>query len=186
MIGGLPCPRYQTVQAAARGIRLPGAAAAGAGAAAVPVQPARRAVVIGTKVSVQCKNCHAPMSVVTIGAPCRNCGTPVRDLHVRIEDTVKLDEGVEITARRRGPKPPGTKKRPFMQSRNRTETFRQDGDRRRVQRVFDGTDPDPSKWRYRELITDAKTGAIIKNVDGPLDEHQGFGSAKRQSPRKKG
>jgi len=32
--------------------------------------------------------------------------------------------------------------------------------------------------RYTEQITDAETGEVIKSVEEPLSEHQGYGSAK--------
>jgi hypothetical protein len=37
--------------------------------------------------------------------------------------------------------------------------------------------------RYRELITDPETGALIRDVDEPLDQHRGHGSAKQKRKR---
>jgi hypothetical protein len=33
--------------------------------------------------------------------------------------------------------------------------------------------------RYRERVTDPETGEVLREVDEPLDEHTGHGSAKR-------
>ena len=36
--------------------------------------------------------------------------------------------------------------------------------------------------RYRESVEDTKTGEVIRDVDHPLSEHRGRGSAKGRGP----
>ena len=37
--------------------------------------------------------------------------------------------------------------------------------------------------RYRKRVVDSQTGEILRDVDHPLTDHQGYGSAKKKAPK---
>ena len=87
-------------------------------------------------------------------------------------ETVTVDDGFALKHKR-----PGLK-RPVHEQVNRPEVFRKTGEVRRVERMIDRSDPDPENWRYREKITE-ETGEVMREVDEPLKDHTGRGTAKR-------
>ena len=107
--------------------------------------------------------------------PCPDCGSLKRKFEVHIEARASAEVGLGLKQKR-----PGLK-RPVVEEVKRPETFRKTGARHRVERVIDRSDSDPEKWRYREKIIDVATGEVVREVDEPLKDHTGRGSAKGKS-----
>jgi hypothetical protein len=97
-----------------------------------------------------------------------------RRFEVHLEESLTVDDGLGLKQKRPG------QKRPVAEEVNRPETFRKTGARHRVERLIDRSDPNPDNWHYREKITDLSTGEVVRQVDEPLKDHTGRGSAKGQ------
>jgi hypothetical protein len=64
-------------------------------------------------------------------------------------------------------------RRPFVELKTGQEWFRKLG---RWHRLFRRIDHEAD--RYSERITDAETGEVVRELEEPLSEHRGRGSAK--------
>jgi len=64
-------------------------------------------------------------------------------------------------------------KKPFIEQVSGDDYNRDIGEWRKLERVID-RDNDA----YKEVITDPKTGKVIKHCEEPLSKHTGHGSAK--------
>lgn len=101
--------------------------------------------------------------------PCPVCGSLARDYAITLSDSITAHSQVALKA-----KTPG-EKRPFIEqkvgdsysvSRGRWMRLRQLIDRRHN--------------RYAKKVEDPETGEVLRDVDEPLSEHTGRGSAKRR------
>jgi hypothetical protein len=90
---------------------------------------------------------------------------------------VGLDEPVELHEALKGklsdPRKTG-KRKVRGEFRTGDDLHRQTNQWNKVDR-----DIDRENDRYRETITDGKTGKVIRSVDEPLSSHRGRGSAKK-------
>lgn len=68
----------------------------------------------------------------------------------------------------------GGKGKPFVEQIIGASWFRRDGRWHVIEQVIDRRDN-----RYRKKVVDEQTGAVLRDDDKPLTEHQGFGSARR-------
>ncbi len=131
---------------------------------------------MGSKDTVRCGECDRlldePASTVpSERQPCPECGSLKRTFDLQIAETVDVEVGLGLKHKRPG------RKRPVAEEVRRSELFRDTGERRYVERVIDRSDPDPEKWRYREKITDKRTGEVVREVDERLKNHVGRGAA---------
>ncbi len=106
-------------------------------------------------------------------APCPDCRSISRKVHKGIADSLTVRDGIRGKARSGEAGKPGGK--PWLTTmsepswsysaekwvhREKTENRRED--------------------RYTEVVKDPDTGEIIHEVDEPLSEHRGHGSAKKK------
>jgi hypothetical protein len=100
--------------------------------------------------------------------PCTNCGSLNRmaKLEIVSETTPHGDLGLKART-------PGEKK-PFLEQKTGASYWRKMGKwMRRVQII------DRRGNRYVKRVEDPDTGEVVRNVDEPLTDHRGYGSAKR-------
>jgi hypothetical protein len=109
---------------------------------------------------------ESPSIPVEQRAPCPECGSVKRKVLVEVSDTIEIHDIVAIKARHDG------ERRPFREGK-----------------YGDGLHRDSGKWntrvmtidreadRYTERLVDGETGEVIHDVDEPLSEHRGHGSA---------
>jgi hypothetical protein len=90
-----------------------------------------------------------------------------RNFSVSIEETLILREKIGLKHKR-----PGHKK-PIYESVSGDDLHRDSGQWNKLTREIDRENN-----RYKEIITNPKSGEIIRQVDEPLCEHTGRGSAK--------
>ena len=106
-------------------------------------------------------------------APCPNCESTSRHFKVEITSTVTVRSGVRGKARSGEPGKPGgkpwltTMSEPSWSYRAQKWMHREKTENRRED-------------RYTEVVKDPDTGEIIHEVDEPLSEHRGHGSAKQK------
>jgi hypothetical protein len=91
---------------------------------------------------------------------------------VRISGTVGLRTTLSFKARR------GERGRPFREGKVGDDLHRESGHWYRLERIVD-RDGD----RYRETISDPRTGKVIRHLEEPLSEHIGHGAARRANRR---
>ena len=87
---------------------------------------------------------------------------------VTLGDTVKMHGSVRVKARTPG------ERRPFVEGKYGDDLHRASGTWSRLWRTIDRR-----RNRYQERIVDAD-GAVVRDVDEPLTDHRGRGSAKRK------
>lgn len=66
-------------------------------------------------------------------------------------------------------------KKPRVEHVSGDDFHRATGKWNKLERLIDGRNN-----RYREVIRDPETGAVLRFVDEPLTEHRGRGSAKKE------
>lgn len=106
--------------------------------------------------------------------PCPNCGSRSRQVRMGIADSLTVRDGIRGKVRSGEAGKPGAK--PWLTTmsepswsysaekwmhREKTENRRED--------------------RYTEVVKDPDTGEIIREVNEPLSEHRGHGSAKKNT-----
>ncbi len=74
-------------------------------------------------------------------------------------------------------KHPGEKK-PFIEQVSGDDLFRDTGVWRKLDRVIDRDNA-----AYKEVITDPKTGKVIKHCEEPLSKHTGHGSVQQKKDK---
>jgi hypothetical protein len=105
--------------------------------------------------------------------PCADCGSTIRQFGVELTGHLKLESGL----RAKGIDPSETgRSRVFAELRDEPSIQRTTGSRTRHERLIDRRSD-----HYREVVTDAETGAILHHCDEPLSRHQGHGSAKSRT-----
>lgn len=125
---------------------------------------------------VRCKNCGAqlaenPSAPVEERQPCPECGSMSRQVGITLTDTaVTIHESLAVKA-----KSPGERE-PFLESKQGDSYSTKWGRFMTLLQVVDRRNN-----RYRKLVTDPETGEILRDVDEPLTDHRGYGSAKKAS-----
>jgi hypothetical protein len=119
-----------------------------------------------------CGNCGESVGEPTgipveLRKPCPKCGSLSRMAKVGITAELELRGDLGLKART-----PGEKK-PFIEQKTGNSYWHKMGKwMRRVQII------DRRGNRYVKRVDDPKTGEVVRDVDEPLTNHQGFGSAK--------
>jgi DNA-directed RNA polymerase subunit RPC12/RpoP len=103
---------------------------------------------------------------------CLACGLRTRRFKQLIKTEVPTQANVRSKARRQG-----TRGRPFLEM-----VFGASFDRARQKWLQIEQIVYRETRRYRKRIVDPSTGEVIRDDDGPLDEHKGFGSPQRHEP----
>jgi hypothetical protein len=97
------------------------------------------------------------------------CGSLSRRVDLHLEGTLEIRSSLSVTA-----KTPGEKK-PFIEQKVGSSLFSMTGRWSFIHQLIDRRNN-----RYRKKIVDEESGAVLRDDDGKLTDHQGFGSAKRQ------
>jgi hypothetical protein len=127
---------------------------------------------------VWCSNCGYEFSSEPQGEPCPSCGHPFRTRGVAFSATAKGRAGIRGKARSGEAGKPGGK--PWLETMSEPSWSH-----------------DRQKWlhrektenrrdnRYTEVVKDPDTGEIVHEMDEPLTDHRGHGSArsKKDPPR---
>jgi hypothetical protein len=103
--------------------------------------------------------------------PCPRCG----GLGRHFSETVTVEAKLRIQARFKQRRPGW--KRPIFESKSGDDFHVASGEWRKFSRAIDREHD-----RYTEYITDA-AGNVVRDVDQPLSEHRGQGSARRRRPK---
>lgn len=127
-----------------------------------------------TRRAARCASCFQPygdenaVSVFAGERPgCEHCGGTAVRFEIEVSDSVQIHEMVKLkaTGEREG------RRKVFVEGKSGDEFHRDDQRWTKVARTID-RDND----RYDEVITDAVTGEIRREVHEPLSEHTGRGS----------
>ena len=102
--------------------------------------------------------------------PCPECGSTLRRFSVHLQSEGRGHSTLALKA-----KSPGMRK-PFLELKQGDDLHRVTGLWSSLLRVIDRR-----RNRYQEQIVDIESGEILRNVDEPLTDHRGRGSAKGQS-----
>lgn len=114
-----------------------------------------------------CKDCGKTITGKSLA--CKRCGSNRRIIDLKISDTIALHDSGRMKQKR-----PGFKG--FMiYSKFGSSLFRKTNTWMNLTRIVDRL-----KNSYEELITDIKTGKVIKHVKEKLTDHIGHGSAKKK------
>ena len=125
--------------------------------------------------TVKCQDCgevlnETPATQADERGPCPACGSKARHFEVVISETVEVHEKLGLKARH------GKSGKPFLESVSGDDLHRKSGKWMSLERVIDREND-----KYKEIVTDPKTGEIIHHCEEPLSQHQGHGSAKKRS-----
>jgi hypothetical protein len=128
-------------------------------------------------VSTSCATCDTVLDEpsnlpVDERQPCPRCGSLSRSHRVELKDSVGFHESLRYIAKRPGFRSSG-KSRPFVEGFS-GDHLSDDGTWAKVIRVIDRL-----AKRYREHVTLAD-GTVTRDIDEPLSDHFGRGSAKKQ------
>ena len=128
---------------------------------------------------VNCSDCGEPLPLELASSrekpPCASCGSTARTIMVTVEDTITLHE--KIGWETNDPNLPSRKKQKKTRVEGIAGSEWSDSLQKMVhkERLIDRKND-----RYREVVKDTKTGDVIHEVDEPLSQHTGHGSAKSQ------
>jgi hypothetical protein len=100
--------------------------------------------------------------------PCPSCGSLDRRVELLLESSIDVRSEVGLKA-----KEPGARK-PFVEQRVGDSYHRDSGRWNRLRRLIDRR-----RNRYVEHIEDGETGETLHDVDEPLTDHTGHGSARK-------
>jgi hypothetical protein len=102
-------------------------------------------------------------------SPCPLCGSLYRRVDLQLAGKIEVRSSLSVKA-----KTPGEKK-PFVEQRVGSSLFRKSGRWSFIDQLIDRRNN-----RYRKKIVDEESGVVLRDDDGKLTDHQGFGSAKRR------
>ena len=122
---------------------------------------------------MECGECRSPLDEradlpADQREPCPNCGSRQRHFKQTVVAQQPLRASFVSKARA------GGKGKSFIEMKVGWSFFRRTASWHFVEQIVDRRHN-----RYRKKVVDEETGATLRNDDGPLDEHQGFGSAKK-------
>jgi len=109
-----------------------------------------------------------PSTPVEARTPCPTCGSTARAFKIHLETKIELHSQLGIKARH------GGEGKPFQEGKYGDDLHRKTGKWNKLERTIDRCND-----RYTERIEDGETGAVIRDVDEPLSQHRGHGSAKK-------
>lgn len=121
---------------------------------------------------VRCGKCgaelhEAPGTAVEQRAPCPSCGSLTRQFAIGIASVVTPRSKVKFKGRHAGGG------RPFVEAVVGSDLHYVSDVWMRLERVLDRADN-----RYREVVVNRATGAIVHECDEPLSAHRGHGAAR--------
>jgi hypothetical protein len=126
--------------------------------------------------AVQCSDCGYDFQdfdaalFPTDPLPCPECGASERHAYLELLDFAAARESTRLVGR------PSEGGKPFLQARHAKLSWFQESQRWHVvTRVINRLDD-----QYDEVITDAETGEIVREVHEPLSQHRGRGSARQR------
>ena len=99
---------------------------------------------------------------------CTNCGSKKKLFKIYITDTITVHDKMRLKQKRKG------YNKPILESVFGDDLFRKTNIWTTLTRIVDRL-----KNNYEEIITDQRTGKIIKQVKEKLTDHIGHGSAKK-------
>lgn len=99
--------------------------------------------------------------------PCPNCGGLARAFEIRLTSTLTMRSKLSSKARSLG------RKKPFLEQVSGDDLYRLTGQWNKLKRIIDR-----ARDYYLEIVTDPKTGKVIRYCEEPLSDHHGRGSAK--------
>ena len=122
--------------------------------------------------TIKCEECGEVLSETSEttfegSAPCPKCGSKAQRFEITISESLQMHEQVNIKSRY------GNAGKVYLESKAGDDFFRKTGEWNSLERVIDHEND-----VYREVITNPRTGELIRHVEEPLSEHQGHGSAK--------
>jgi hypothetical protein len=127
---------------------------------------------------VSCSNCGAPVlepGRIEDQKPCPSCGSTARTFAVTLTDKAEAHDSLATKARYGDV----GKVKPYREAFTGFDYHRDTREWRQVYRVVDREGD-----RYTERIMDA-AGNVVRDVDEPLSDHRGHGTAKRRGSRPK-
>lgn len=124
--------------------------------------------------TVKCAGCGLKLDEEAVPvaqrSPCPECGSTARMFEMRLSGSVSFKS--KVAAKARNPKPG----KPFHEQVTGDDLFKLTGQWNKLRRIIDR-----ARDYYFELITDPKTGKVIRYCEEPLSKHWGRGSAKTKS-----
>ena len=126
--------------------------------------------------TVSCSNCGAPVPEpgrIEDQKPCLSCGLTARTFAVTLTDKAEAYDSLATKARHGDV----GKAKPYREAFMGFDFHRDSKGWRQVSRVVDREGD-----RYTERIVDA-AGNVVRDIDEPLSDHRGHGTAKRRKSR---
>ena len=105
---------------------------------------------------------------------CPGCGSMARRVDIHVHEELGFKSQVAMKGRHSG------EKKPYVEQVDGDDLQRSTGRWMKKSRTID-RDGD----RYTEKVVDPETGEVLRDVDEPLTQHRGRGSAKKATIRKK-
>lgn len=132
------------------------------------------------EVVVTCQDCGTivdedPSTPVETKQPCPSCGSKTRliKVHAKAERVMEVHESAHLKARMPG------EEQQYLEVEAGDSLYVKTGEYNQLKRVIDRQND-----RYQEHIVNPRTGEVIRDVDEPLSEHIGHGSAKNSKKPK--
>ena len=130
---------------------------------------------------VECGGCGHPAPDDTAReagsrVPWPRCGSTARVVHEHVEEALEALDGVGLKHWR----PSARKRKPIFEGFQGHEERRDPNNPGGVYKewAIDRGAKGSAEKRYRELVVDHRTGEVLREIDEPLPEHRGRGSAK--------
>ncbi len=125
------------------------------------------------QVSVYCGSCamlleESPGLTDEQRLPCPARGSQLRHITMDIHETIAIRERFAVRVKEKG------EKKPTLEEVQGDDLSRKTGEWLKKKRIIDRKNN-----RYREVITNPRTGQVIHQCEEPLSQHCGHGSAKR-------
>jgi len=124
--------------------------------------------------SVSCGTCGTVLAEMPgdVSATCPACGSRKRHYSLGVGEEIEVHERLATKTKDQARSGKNKVRAEFVTG---DDLHRKTGRWNKLERVIDRANN-----RYREKIVDPKTGAVLRSVDEPLDQHQGRGSAKKK------
>lgn len=125
-------------------------------------------------VTVKCGNCQLELSEPASTPtgepqPCPKCGSTIRAFELKLTSTISVKSKIVAKAKR-----PGIKK-PFYELISGDDLFRLSGQWNALTQMIDR-----ARNYYLKIVTDPRSGTVIRYCEEPLDKHQNRGDAKHK------
>jgi DNA-directed RNA polymerase subunit RPC12/RpoP len=123
---------------------------------------------------VKCQDCGDVLDKVSNtevekGSTCPLCGSKSGRFEIVMNETLEMHEKIKLKAKDKN------KKKPVIEYISGDDFHRKSGKWNSLERVIDRQND-----KYKEVITNSRTGEFIRYCEEPLSKHQGHGSAKEK------